>query len=111
MRSFIASCLILAIALPAQAQKPKPPDPVIGVDKVKHFLIAGFVESMTFAGLQAAGANRSNARASALTVTAIVSVGREVHDKRKKGLFSVRDLAWDAIGTGAALLVLNKTQH
>lgn len=106
-----AICLTLACTVPAQAQKPKPPDPVIGVDKVKHFFIAGFVESMSFAGLQAAGSNRSAARASAITVTAIVSVAREVHDKRKKGLFSVRDLAWDAIGAGAALLVLNKTQH
>ena len=111
MRLLAAICLILACALPAQAQKLKPPDPVFGVDKVKHFFIAGFVESMTFAGAQAAGSSRSAARASALSVTAIVSVAREVHDKRKKGLFSVRDLAWDAIGAGAALLVVNKTQH
>ena len=111
LRFFVLICLTVVCALPAHAQKPKPADPIVGVDKVKHFFIAGFVESMSFAGLQAAGTNRSTARASALTVTAIVSVAREVHDKRKKGLFSVRDLAWDAIGAGAALLVLNKTQH
>ena len=103
-----ASALLVA---PIQAQKPKPADPVFGVDKVKHFFIAGFVESMSFAGMQAAGSGRPAARASAIAVTAIVSVAREVHDKRRKGLFSVRDLAWDAIGASAALLVLNKTQH
>jgi len=111
LRFIAAVFLAIVFAAPVEAQKPKPPDPVIGVDKVKHFFIAGFVESMTFAGLQAAGANRSTARASALAVTAVISVGREVHDKKKKGLFSVRDLAWDAIGAGAALIVLNKTQH
>jgi len=94
-----------------EAQKPKPSDPIIGVDKVKHFFIAGFVESMSFAGMQAAGSSRSTARTAAISATAIVSVAREIHDKKKKGLFSVRDLAWDAIGASAALLVLNKTQH
>jgi hypothetical protein len=101
----------LAFAVPLQAQRPKPADPVFGVDKVKHFFIAGFVESMTFASMQAAGSNRSAARVSAISATAVVSIGREIHDKRKKGLFSLRHLAWDAIGAGAALIVLNKTQH
>lgn len=111
MKLLVALILFSAFALPVHAQKPKPADPVIGVDKVKHFFIAGFVESMTFAGLQSAGSSRSTARASAIGMTAIVSVGREIHDKRKKGLFSVRDLVWDTIGATAALLVLNKTAH
>jgi uncharacterized protein YfiM (DUF2279 family) len=96
----------------ARAQSPpKPRDSIIGVDKVKHFFIAGFVESMAFAGLQAAGANRSPARTAAISATAIVSVGREIHDRRTKGLFSVRDLIWDTIGASAALLLINKTQR
>lgn len=110
MKRFLLG-IALAFAVPLQAQKVKPADPLFGVDKVKHFFIAGFVESMTFAGMQAAGSNRSAARISAISATAVVSIGREIHDKRKKGLFSVRDLAWDAIGAGAALFVLNKTQH
>ncbi len=111
MRRLLIVAASLSLAAPLHAQKPKPADPVFGVDKVKHFFIAGFVESMSFAGMQAAGSNRSTARISALSATAIVSVGREIHDKKKKGLFSVRDLAWDAIGASAALLVLNKTQR
>ena len=103
--------MLFCIAIPLHAQKPKPADPVFGVDKVKHFFIAGFVESMTFAGMQAAGSNRSTARISAISATAIVSLGREIHDRKTKGLFSVRDLAWDAIGASAALIVLNKTQR
>ena len=101
----------ILITAPLHAQKVKPPDPILGVDKVKHFFIAGFVESMSFAGMQAAGSSRSTARTGAITAAAVVSVAREIHDKKKKGLFSVRDLAWDAIGASAVLLVLNKTQH
>lgn len=109
LRLIVAALLLTAA--PLEAQKPKPSDPVFGVDKVKHFFIAGFVESMSFAGLQAAGSNRSTAKTGAITAAALVSIAREIHDKKKKGLFSVRDLAWDAMGASAALLVLNKTQH
>lgn len=94
------------------AQSPaKPRDSIIGVDKVKHFFISGFVESMTFAGLQAAGANRSPARTIAISATAVVSLGREIHDRKTKGLFSVRDLVWDTIGATAGILLINKTQR
>lgn len=105
-----ASIAVMPGALAAQAL-PKPRDSIIGVDKVKHFFIAGFVESMTFAGLQAAGANRSPARTAAISATAIVSIGREIHDRKTKGLFSVRDLLWDTIGATAGILLINKTQR
>lgn len=111
MKLLLIFAASLLVTTPVEAQRVKPADPVFGVDKVKHFFIAGFVESMSFAGMQAAGSSRSTAKTTAITAAAIVSVAREVHDKKKKGLFSVRDLAWDAIGAGAALLVLNKTQH
>ncbi|MEO8192830.1 MAG: hypothetical protein ABI681_03190 [Gemmatimonadales bacterium] len=97
-------------ALAQTAMPERQSDALFGVDKVKHFFIAGFVESMTFASLQKLGASRGTARAAAIGTTGVVSLGREFHDRRTKGLFSIRDLAWDAIGAGAALLVLNRTQ-
>jgi len=102
--------LVAPLVTEAQS-RPKPADPAFGVDKVKHFFIAGFVETMTFGGLQAAGANRSSARAGAIGAAVIVSLGREFHDRKTKGLFSLRDLAWDAIGASAALIVINKVRH
>ena len=111
---FLGTALITALTvvpLAAGAQsRPKPADPVFGVDKVKHFFIVGFVESMSFASLQAAGSSRSTAKTGAIGAATIVSFGREIHDRRTKGLFSVRDLVWDAIGASAALIVINKTQ-
>ena len=89
----------------------KPADLPLGPDKVKHFFIAGFVETMTFAGLQAVGTGRGPARGGAIAAAAAVSIGRELHDRKAKGLFSKWDLAWDAMGAGAAILLINKTQR
>lgn len=82
-----------------------------GPDKIKHFFISAFIESLTFSGLQATGASRNTAFAGAIVTTAAFGIGREVHDKRTKGIFSIPDLGWDAAGAGAAALVLRSTQR
>lgn len=82
-----------------------------GPDKVKHFFISAFIESVSFSALQAIGASRDASFAGAIGTTAAFAFGREIHDKRTKGIFSVPDLTWDAAGAGAALLVLQSTQR
>jgi len=82
-----------------------------GPDKVKHFFISAFIESLAFGGLQAAGAGRSTAFAGAIVTTAAFALARELYDKRTKGIFSIPDLTWDAAGAGAAALVLRSTQQ
>lgn len=111
MRIRLTILSLTLCAATAGAQAAKRPDPLFGVDKVKHFFMAGFVETLTFAGLEAAGANRSAARAGGIAAMATVSIGREIHDRRVKKQFSFRDLLWDGIGASAALLVINKTQR
>ncbi|MBA3340207.1 MAG: hypothetical protein H0T48_00050 [Gemmatimonadaceae bacterium] len=86
-------------------------EPWTGPDKVKHFFVAAFVESFGFAGLQAMGAGRGAALTGAIAATAAAAVGREIYDRRAKGVFSPSDLAWDAAGAAAALLVLTRTQR
>ena len=83
---------------------------LLGQDKVRHFFMAAFIESVGFAGLRAAGVQRNTAMAGAIGGTAAVALGREVYDRRTKGNFSVPDLVWDAFGAGAAILVLRRTQ-
>jgi pimeloyl-ACP methyl ester carboxylesterase len=83
-------------------------DSLLGIDKLKHFLLSGFVEGVAFAGLQAAGTGRSASLAGAGATAAMVAVGREVHDRRVTGLFSVGDLLWDAVGAGAAFLIVSR---
>ena len=81
-----------------------------GSDKIKHFFLSAFVESVAFSFAQAAGANRRTALASGIGAAAVVGLGREIHDKRTPGKwFSYRDLAWDAAGIGSAALLLSHT--
>lgn len=80
-------------------------------DKAKHFFIAGFVESATFAGMESVGASRNVSFGGALAITGVFSVLREVHDKRVKNQFSFRDLAWDMAGGAAAFVMLRHTER
>jgi uncharacterized protein YfiM (DUF2279 family) len=115
-RFFFVVVLSGAIASPAVAQSrdstaviAPPRDSFLGIDKPKHFLLSFFVESVSFAAMQAAGANRTPAMTGSTIVTASVAIGREFHDRRTKGLFSFGDLLWDALGAGTAIVMLRHT--
>jgi uncharacterized protein YfiM (DUF2279 family) len=84
-------------------------DAWFGPDKLQHFFTSAFVQSVGYGVLRRAGAEQGPAIAGASVVTAIAGVGKEVHDRRTKGEFSVRDLAWDAAGAGSASLLLVRT--
>jgi putative lipoprotein len=92
----------LAFALQIAA----PPDHWFGADKLKHFFVAAFTQSVSYSALQAAHVKHGQAMTGALAVTAVVSVAKEFHDRRTYGLFSVRDLVWDAAGTGLAAVLM-----
>lgn len=85
------------------------PDPWFSADKVKHFFGAAFVQSMSYGTLRATGASHGASLTGATAATALVSIGKEVHDARGGGDPSARDLAWDAAGAGAASLLLTRT--
>jgi uncharacterized protein YfiM (DUF2279 family) len=80
-----------------------------GPDKLQHFFTSAFVQSVGYGMLRRAGADQGPAITSASVATAIAGVGKEVYDRRTKGDFSVRDLAWDAAGAGSASLLLVRT--
>ena len=81
-------------------------------DKIKHFFMSAFIESLTYSALQAARVNHRPALAGAIGVTMAVGVGREIHDKRTPGnIFSVRDLTWDVVGATAGAVLLTQTRR
>jgi len=85
-------------------------DSWFGVDKVKHFFMSAFIESVSYSALQAAHVNHRSALAGAIGVTAAFGVGREIHDSRNpKNHFSIKDLSWDAIGAGAGVVLSSHT--
>jgi uncharacterized protein YfiM (DUF2279 family) len=97
----------LALSLSLLTPPDHPRDHWFGSDKLKHFFVAAFTQSLTYSALQVARVRHDQALASAWAVTAAVSVAKEVHDRRTTGLFSVRDLVWDAAGAGAASVLIH----
>ena len=97
--------LSLAVLLSAP-----PRDGWFGTDKVKHFFMSAFVHSATFSIARSVGASNSTAQVTGAVATGIVGVGREVYDRRRGRIFSVKDLAWDAAGGVAAASLLSRTR-
>src|SRR3954468_14779116 len=87
-------------------------DSWFGADKIKHFFMSVFVESVTYSALQAARVNHRAALGGAIGFTMAVGVGREIHDKRTPGKwFSYQDLTWDALGATAGAVMLAHTRR
>src|SRR5215210_3417964 len=85
-------------------------DSWFGIDKIKHFFISAFVESISYSALQAAHVKRRPALVAAIGLTAGIGVARELHDRKKPGnRFSYKDLTWDALGITAGAVMLNHT--
>jgi uncharacterized protein YfiM (DUF2279 family) len=97
--------LITALALP-----PAPsPDPWFGTDKIKHFALAGFANSMSYATLRALDVSHGRAQGASLTITISLSALKEFRDRRAGRSFSARDLAWSAAGAVASAALLSRT--
>jgi uncharacterized protein YfiM (DUF2279 family) len=111
MRALAVAALFLALA-PAALHAQARPDRWIGADKVKHFFTTALVQSLAYSVAQVTTRGpRSSLLLSASLASAAVGIGKEMHDRGSYGLFSVRDLAWDAAGAGAASLMLLHTRH
>lgn len=81
-------------------------DSWFGVDKVKHFFMGAFVQSVAYSAVRATGAGHSISLVAASGVTVGVSLGKEIWDAHAGGTASGRDLVWDALGAGAATALL-----
>ena len=81
-------------------------DAWFGIDKLKHFFMSFFIESVSYSALQAAGVNHRSAMGGAIGISLGFGAAREVHDMRTPGnIFSVRDLTWDALGTASGAVL------
>jgi putative lipoprotein len=87
----------------------RPADRWLGTDKVQHFLMSAFVQSAAYGSLRGTGMSHGTALAGASMATAAVGVGKELRDRRVTGVFSHRDLVWDAAGASAMTLLLAGT--
>jgi uncharacterized protein YfiM (DUF2279 family) len=109
MRAF---ALVLSLWMPggARGRERAPGDSRFSRDKVEHFFVSAFVQSVSYSVLRTAHASREDALVGASAMTVVVGVGKELHDQRSGENFSVRDLAWDAAGAGAATVLLSRAR-
>lgn len=85
-------------------------DAWIGNDKLRHLLMSMAATQFAYGGLRTAGIEDDHALPIAIGVAALTGVGKEVLDVRGEGLFSLKDLAWDAAGIIAAGLLLGSVR-
>lgn len=101
-----ALLLVFSLHAPPSARAA---DAWLGQDKLKHFFLSAFVQSISYGSLRGAGLSHGSALAGASVTTVAIGVGKELRDRRVKGEFSSRDLAWDAAGAGSMSLLLSRT--
>ena len=100
--------LLLAFQLHGPGDHPSG-DSWFGVDKVKHFFMGAFVQSVSYSAVRVTGVRHDASLWAASGVTAGVSVGKELWDRHSGGSPSLKDLTWDAAGAGAATLLLRRS--
>lgn len=100
-RSALAALVLLAVPVSGRAASG---DDWFGRDKPKHFMACA---AATGVGYGAGAVLFDSPGARALTGVGLglgVGLGKEVYDKARGSVFSVKDLAWDAAGTATGLL-------
>jgi uncharacterized protein YfiM (DUF2279 family) len=95
---------------PAVRLAPPDADAWLGEDKVRHFTMSYAVVAVGFGTARAAGIERNTALASAAASAAAAGLLKEVYDRATGGIFSTRDLVWDAAGIIAGVLVLRQAR-
>lgn len=85
-------------------------DPWFAPDKLKHFFMSAFVQSVAYSGLRLTRLDHQSSILGASAVTVAVGVGKEIVDARGRGDPSLKDLVWDGLGAGGATLVLGRAR-
>ena len=80
-----------------------------GPDRVKHFFLSFFIQSASYSVARAANVEHRSALVVASGVTAAAAISKEVWDRKRGTGFDSGDLVWDALGAGAATVLLVRT--
>ena len=101
-----------AVAAPRRTVPPRAQgqaaDAWFGEDKAKHFAMSFFTVTVTHAVARAAGLENGPATAVGAATGVAAGLGKEFYDRRDHGLFSFRDLVWDAAGIALAVVFVRE---
>ena len=107
----VAAALLLAFTLSAPAAPAQSSERWFGGDKIKHFFMSAFTQSLVYSSLRATNAGHGSSLVGATVASASLGFAKELFDRRARREFSIRDLVWDAAGAGTATLVLSHTRR
>jgi uncharacterized protein YfiM (DUF2279 family) len=85
-------------------------DTWFGPDKVKHFFLSGFAYTAGHGTLSLVRARSDLVEPLALSGAVVLGLGKELSDRRRGHRISMRDLLWNAAGTGAAFVLMRRTR-
>lgn len=93
-------CTTLQFNQHALATEPIPVhDPWLSQDKFLHFSVSAAITGYSYYGaVGKLDMHRGTAKTVSVSLTALIGIGKELYDKKKKGLFSWKDLFWDGAG-------------
>ena len=104
MLTSLMFCLCLNLSAPQ-------PDRWVGEDKFKHLVTSFVATSISASAARAAGLDARASVWAGVGFGAGVGVWKELRDRaRPEGTASLKDLAWDAAGIGAAALVMREVR-
>jgi uncharacterized protein YfiM (DUF2279 family) len=97
--TILKATFALLVAAPSLASaQQREPDRWLATDKVKHFIMAGFVYGVSHASLQIVRASEGQQQVGAGLSAVGFSIGKEISDKRRGSVISFRDIVWDGAG-------------
>ena len=94
------------IVLPEAA----PRDDWFGEDKLRHFFMSFATVAYGYGAARLGTVEHEAALTISIAAGAMAGLGKEVHDKRRGFIFSVKDLVWDAAGVGVGVLLLSSVR-
>jgi uncharacterized protein YfiM (DUF2279 family) len=92
-----------------QAADP-PHDPWFAEDKLKHYFMSLAATNLAYGGARLVGLERRPALFAAAGAAGAAGLWKEWYDHRRGGLFSVRDLVWDAAGVATGVVAMRATR-
>lgn len=112
MDSIPAALLFLQLATgaPMPQDTPRPYDPWIAEDKLQHLGMSAAITTFSYGSARAAGFDRGPALTVSIVAAATAGIAKEIYDRKAGRPFSFKDLFWDALGTAAAVMMLESVR-
>ncbi|MGH7471341.1 MAG: hypothetical protein ACRENP_25610 [Longimicrobiales bacterium] len=102
--------LTLTLNAPITQQPAAPPDRWLGEDKLRHAFASMTLVGFAHAGARVVGIDGTPAVLIGVSSSTLAGVGKELFDRGAGRPFSVRDLAWNALGIGLGALIVAKVR-